>query len=95
MGLLSKLFGKKEEPKPELTDDTKELLGLTGCEWEVLSPSLSSKDLTQLYLTGYSKGRAEGWFPVILAAGETVHEMIECNFEENGGVQAFREKMPA
>lgn len=90
MGLFSKLFGNKEKPILPPNENIQQITDLTGCEWQYIKKPLSSDELMELYKKECTKGKKDGYTPVILVPNDLLLEMIECNYEDNGGVENYR-----
>lgn len=93
MGLFSKLFGNKEQSMPQPNEEIQQITELVGCEWQYLKKTLNSDEVIELYKTEYKKGEKNGYTPVILVPNGHLLEMIDCNYEDNDGVENYRAKV--
>ncbi len=90
MNLLNNLFSRNKNSKIEEKDYAKLISELNGCEYEYIPDAYTVKQITDLYIKEYKAGQVSGYTPVIVAAGSTIHEMIECNYEDNNGSDTYR-----
>ncbi len=95
MTFFSKLFGKNKSDinSKKQIDFSKEIAELINCEYEILDLNLSAEDITKLYIQEYHKLNQEGYTPIIVVTNGKLLEAIECNYEEYGGAEQFRDKI--
>ncbi|WP_295088333.1 DUF4253 domain-containing protein [Ruminococcus sp.] len=93
MGFFSKLFGNKEQNLSKPNENIQHIAELIGCEWQYIKKPLNNEEVFELYKTEYTKGKKDGYTPIILVPNDNLLEMINCNYEDNGGVDNYRNKV--
>lgn len=93
MGIFSKLFGDNKERFVEPTDSKNGLAQLIGCQLQEISQPLSSPEIFELYKNELETGKSQGYVPVLLVPDGHLQESIECNYNDHGSAELYREKM--
>ena len=93
MGIIGKIFGAGSKSASPFDDNISKTGKLIGCDWRTADGPLDSTAVFDLYKHELDKGREEGYTPILLVPGGHLCEMIECNYNDNGGAAAFRKKM--
>lgn len=96
MSIFSKLFRRKEKVVSAMEDTIDEasiIADLIGCEYEQLNSNLTAEEVTDLYIKAYHEGKQAGYTPLIIVAGGHLRDMVECNYEDNGGAETYRSKL--
>lgn len=96
MSLFKNFFEKKKKAKDieqQENEAVKDIVKLIGCEYEHIDTSLTSGEITEIYIEEYNKGKKSGYTPVILVVSDTLLESIEINLEDNGGIDIYRNEL--
>lgn len=81
------IFKKKTKNENE-KDYAREIANIIGCDYAEIIENHRNEQILNLYINELKKGQEEGFTPVIVAAGSTLHEIIELNSE---GYQIFED----